>query len=72
MGRIYVEGYFYKKWSFFFPSLKAYYGQVFNPIDKTFAFLILSWHGNPKKVRNDTRLLFGGSGAMGGLGWFLK
>ena len=56
----------------FFLSLKAYYGQVLDPSDKTFAFLSLSWHGDPKKVRNDTRLLFGGSGAMGGLGWFLK
>ena len=56
----------------FFLSLKAYHGQVFDPSIKIFTFLSLSWHGDPKNVRHDTHFPYGGSGAVGGLGWFLR
>ena len=56
----------------FFLSLKAYHGQVFDPSVKIFMFLSLSWRGDPKNVRHNTHFPYGGSGALGGLGWFLR
>ena len=50
----------------FFLSLKAHYGQVFDPSDKSFEFLSLSWCGHPKNVRYDTHLSYRGSVALKG------
>ena len=60
-------GIFLQKVVIFFLSLRAHHGQVFNPSEKSFAFLSLSWLGHPKNVRHDTHLSYGGSGALGGL-----
>ena len=56
----------------FFLTLMSHYGQVFDPSDKNFMFLSLSWHEDPQKVKYDTHFLIGGSGALGGLGGFLR
>ena len=66
MGQIYVEGYSFKKWSYFFLSLKAHYGQVFDPSNKSFEFLSLSWCGHPKNVMYNTHLSYRGSVALEG------
>ena len=42
-GRIFLQ-----KVVIFFLSLKAHYGQVFDPSDKSFEFLSLSGVGTPK------------------------
>ena len=50
----------------FFLSLKAHYGQVFDPSNKSFEFLSLSWCGHPKNVGYDTHLSYRGSVALKG------
>ena len=62
-----LGGIFLHKVVIFFLSLRAHQGQVFDPSNKSFAFLSLSWLGHPKNVRHDTHLSYGGSGALGGL-----
>ena len=66
MGQIYVEGYSFKKELIFVLSLKAHYGQVFDPSDTSFEFLSLSWRGHPKNIRYDTHLSYRGSVASKG------
>ena len=60
-GRIFLQ-----KVVIFFLSLKAHYGQVFDPSDKTFESLGLSWRGHPRNLRYDTNLPYGGSVALKG------
>ena len=60
-GRILIQ-----KVVIFFLSLKAHYGQVFDPSEKSFEFLSMSWHGHPKNARYDTHLSYRGSVAMKG------
>ena len=67
MGCNALEGYSFKKWSFFSLSLMAHHGQAFDPSDKCFAFLSFYRLGHPKNVRNDTHISYGGPGALGGL-----